>query len=148
MDIYIEFNLNRLRVKTGDEEIEIKIHKDFYSTIPGTESFEMFRDEGTNKELTDFIGRHRNKLGLLARVNYWFFRNRVLVLVDKDVQERATIGQLYAYGTIHLDGRIVSIIKKPETFDSGRLENIELIDSTSINRRGKIIGDVVISKLG
>jgi hypothetical protein len=147
MNIYTEFKLDRLRVKTQEEEIEIKIQKDFYSPIPGTESFEMFRDEGTNKILKDFIERHRNSLGSFAKVNYWFFRNRVLVLVDKDVQERATIGQLYAYGTIHLDGRIVSIIKKPDTFNSDRLENIESIRNTSINRQGKIIGDVMISKL-
>ncbi|WP_276371811.1 hypothetical protein [Chryseolinea sp. H1M3-3] len=148
MNIYVEYKLGRLRLKTGEEEIEVEVQKNFYSSIPGTESFEMFRDEETIMKLSDFISRHRNKLGPLAKVNYWFFRNRVLSLVDKDVQERATIGQLYVYGTLYLDGRIVSIIKKPETFDSGKLESIELIDNTALNRRGKIIGDVIISKLG
>jgi hypothetical protein len=147
MNIYAEFKRDRLRIKTGDEEIEIRISTDFYTPIPGTESFEMFRDKETNTKLKDFIDRQRNNLGLLEKVNYWFFRNRVLVLVDKEVQNLATIGQLYSYGTLNLDGRIVSIIKKPDTFDSDKLENIESIQTTSINRRGKIIGDVVISKL-
>lgn len=106
----------------------------------------MFRDNETNKKLKDFIERQRSKLGPLEKVNYWFFRNRVLVLADKEVQNLATIGQLYSYGTLNLGGRIVSIIKKPDTFDSDKLENIESIQTTSINRRGKIIGDVVISK--
>jgi len=147
MDIYAEFKRDRLRIKTGGEEIEIKIQADFYTPIPGTESFEMFRDKETNKRLKDFIDRHRSNWGLLKKVNYWLFRNRVLVLVDKEVQNLATIGQLYSYGTLNLDGRIVSIIKKPDTFDSDKLENIESIQTTSINRRGNIIGDVVISKL-
>ena len=147
MNIYAEFNRDRLRVKMGGEEIEIKIQTDFYTPIPGTESFEMFRDNETNKKLKNFIDRQRSTLGPLEKVNYWFFRNRVLVLVDKEVQNLATIGQLYSYGTLNLDGRIVSIIKKPDTFDSDKLENIESIQATSINRRGKIIGDVVISKL-
>jgi hypothetical protein len=84
---------------------------------------------------------------VFKKVNYWFFRNRVLVLVDTEVQNLATIGQLHSYGTLNLDGRIVSIIKKPDTFDSDELENIESIQTTSINRRGKIVGDVVISQL-
>jgi hypothetical protein len=147
MNIYAEFNRERLRIKTGDEEIEIEIQADFYTPILGTESFEMFRDKETNEKVKDFIDRHRSTLGLLEKINYWFFRNRVLVLVDKEVQKLATIGQLYSYGTLNLDGRIVSIIKKPDTFDSEKLENIESIQTTSINRRGKIIGDVVISKL-
>jgi hypothetical protein len=87
MNIYTEFKLDRLRVKTQEEEIEIKIQKDFYSPIPGTESFEMFRDEGINKILKDFIDRHRNSLGSFAKINYWFFRNRVLVLVDKECRK-------------------------------------------------------------
>ena len=147
MDIYVEVKRDRLRVKTGDEEIEIKVRTDFYTPIPGTESFEMFLDEKTNEKLKDFIHRHRLKLGLFGKINYWFFRNRVLILVDNEVQQLTTIGQLYAYGTIHLDGRVVSIIKKPLTFDSKKLENIELIKTTSLNRQGKIIGDVLISKL-
>jgi formylmethanofuran dehydrogenase subunit C len=107
MDIYVEVKRDRLRVKTGDQEIEIKIRTDFYTPIAGTESFEMFRDEKTNEKLKDFIHRHRLKLGLFGKINYWFFRNRVLILVDNEVQQLATIGQLYAYGTIHLDGRVV-----------------------------------------
>lgn len=107
----------------------------------------MFRDEKTNKNIKDFIDRQRSKFGLLEKINYWFFRNRVFVLVDKQVQELTTIGQLCSFGTLNLDGRIVSINKKPYSFDSCKLENIESIRTTSINRRGKIIGDIVISKL-
>ena len=125
MNIYAEFKRDRLRIKTEDEEIEIKIQADFYTPIHGTESFEMFRDKETNEKLKDLIDRHRSSLGLLERINYWLFRNRVLVLVDKEVQKLATIGQLYSYGTLNLDGRIVSIIKKPDTFDSENLESIE-----------------------
>lgn len=147
MNIYAEFKRDSLRIKKGDEEIEIKIQANFYTPIPGTESFEMFRDKETNKKLKNFIDRQRSNLGLLEKVNYWFFRNRVLVLVDKEVQNLATIGQLYSYGILNFDGRIVSIIKKPDTFNSDKLENIESIQTTSINRSGKIIGDVVISKL-
>jgi len=147
MNIYTEFKADKIRIKTGVEEIELNIRADFYSSIPRTESFEMFQDNETTRKIKDFIDRHRTKFGLLEKLNYWFLRNRVLVLVDKEVQNLATIGQLCSFGTIHLEGRIVSIIKKPDSFDSNNLQNIESIQTTSINRRGKIIGDVVISKL-
>lgn len=147
MNIYTEFKADKIRIKTGDDEIEINIRADFYSAIPGTESFEMFRDDGTSKQIRDFINGHRNKKGLLERIRYWFFRNSVLVLVDKEAQNLATIGQLHSYATIYMDGRIVSIIKKPDSFDSNKLEDIESINKTSINKRGQTNADVVISKL-
>ncbi len=86
MNIYVEFKRDRLRLKTGEEEIEIKVRPDFYSPIPGTESFYMFHDNATNNRLKDFIGRQRSNLRLFDKVKYLFLRNRVLAVIDKKVQ--------------------------------------------------------------
>lgn len=147
MDIYGEFKKDRLRFKIGTEEIELFISNNFYSPVTGTESFYMFRDNDTTVKLKDFIERHRKKLGLYRRFRYWFLRNRVFVIIDKDVQGLVTIGQIYAYLELHLEGRVISIIKKPETFDSLRLQDVMKLRHMSINRQGNILGDVIISKL-
>lgn len=147
MDIYGEFTKDRLRFKIGTEEIEVLISDNFYLPITGTDSFYMFRDNDTIDKLKDFIERHRIILGLYRRFRYWFLRNRVFVIIDKDVQDLVTIGQIYAYLELYLDGRVISIIKKPEAFDSLQLQDIMKLRHMSINRQGKILGDVIISKL-
>lgn len=134
MNIYIEFKKDRLRVKIGDEQLEINVREDFYSSIPGTESFQMFRDQVTIEKLKDLVNRHREKLGFLKKIQYWFLRNRVLALVDPDVQRLATIGQLHTYATCYLDGRTIAVINKPFRFDSSDLGDIEKIKDAYINR--------------
>jgi hypothetical protein len=147
MNIYIEFKRDRLRVKIGSEQLETIIQGDFYSSIPGTESSYMFRDKVTIEKLEDLVNRHREKLGFFKKIQYWSLHNRVLVLVDNEVQKLATIGQIFTYATCYLDGRIVAVINKPLTFDSSNLADVEKLKDTSINRGWKIKKDIIISEL-
>lgn len=146
MNIYIEFKKSKLRVRIGTEEIEVMIPSNFYSLVPNTESFYMFRDDEINRQLKDLIDRHRSQLVFLRKISYWFFRNTVFSLVDKEVQDLATTEQIYAYAELILDARVNWIVKKPETFNSTNLENIKKIKHTYINR-GRIKGDELISKI-
>ena len=147
MNIYIEFKKDRLRVKIGTKQLETNIQGDFYSSIPGTESSYMFRDQATIEKLKDLVNRHREKLGLFKKIQYWPLRNRVLALVDHEVQKLATIGQIFTYATCFLDGRIVAVISKPVAFDSSDLGDIEKIKDAYINRGRKMKGDIIISEL-
>lgn len=144
MTIYIEFKKSKLRVRIGPENVEIIVSSNFYSLIPSTESYYMFRDDETNARLKDLVDRHRNQLSLLGKIRYWFFRNSVFSLIDKEVQDLVTTEQIYAYATLILDARLNWIIKKPEMFDSTNLEDIEKIKHTYINR-GRIKGNELIS---
>ncbi len=121
------------------DEIAIMISKDFYSG-------KMFRDASTYQKLRGFIYMHLSTLGFVARLRYRFEQNRALLLIDEAVQNHVTIRQLYNYSTLFLDGRSVYIIRKPETFDSLRLENTENIREEYIN--GRMHDDTVLSALG
>ena len=145
MNIYGEFQKAILRVKIGTEEIKIQVQPDFYTPIPGTESFYMFRDMDIISKLKDLVDRHRKNLGLYRKLRYFPLRNRALVVVDKETQDLVTIQQIYAYVTLFLDARVVYVIKKPDNFISDKLESIENIKDSSIN--GHFDGDTIISKL-
>lgn len=146
MTIYIEFKKSKLRAMIGTEEIEIIVPLNFYSLVPRTESYYMFGDDETNVRLKDLVDRHRNRLGLFGKIRYWFFRNSVFSLVDKEAQDLATVEQIYAYATLILDARVIWIIKKPETFNSTNLKDIDKIKHTYINR-GQIKAGGLISKI-
>src|SRR5688500_2504516 len=118
MNIYIEFKRDCLRMKVGNDQIEIKVHSNFYSPIPGTESFYMFQDNKTINRLKELIKRQKNNLRLFTKLKYQLLRNRVLTLVDTEVQDMVTVEQIYSYATLFLDGRVIFVIKKPSTFDS------------------------------
>ena len=144
MNIYVEFKKPKLRVRIGTEEIEVMVPSNFYSSIPGTESFYMFRDDETINRLKDLVERHRSQLGFFGKIRYWFFRNTVFSLVDKEVQGLATLAQIVSYTGLFLDARVDWVIKKPETFDSANLKDAEKIKHTHINR-GRTKGNVVLS---
>lgn len=146
MNIYIEFKKSKLRVMIGTEQIEVAIPSNFYSPVPGTESFYMFREDETNNQLKDLVERHRSHLGFLGKIRYWFFRNSVFSLVDKEVQDLTTLVQIVSYTGLFLNARVDWVIKKPEAFDSTNLNDVEKVRQTYINR-GRVKGDVVLSKM-
>src|SRR5690606_3806368 len=97
MKIYIQFKKLALRIRLKAEEIEVMVPSNFYSSIPGTESFYMFRDDETNNKIKSFIERHKNNLGFFGKIRYWFFRNTVFSLVDREIHDLVTILQLGGY---------------------------------------------------
>lgn len=133
MNIYCELKKNRIRLKIGSEETEIKIRPDFYAKIKGTETYLMFRDKATNAKIGEFIARHRSKLGLFGIFRYMFLRNRALVMLDREVQELMTIRLADAWATLSLDARVVHIVKRPVNFVDSKLEDIESICETGKN---------------
>jgi hypothetical protein len=146
MNIYCELKRNRIKLKIGSEEIEIRIRPDFYSKINGTETYQMFRDKAANGKIRDLVSRHRKKLGLFETWKYLFLRNTAFAMVDEDVQEWMTIRLVHAYATLSLDARVVYVVKRPDHFIDGKLETIESLREANLDN-GEMDGDVPISKL-
>ena len=138
MNVYCEFRKERIRIKINGEEIAVMLRDDFYPR-------KMFKDTITNNKLEGFVYYHRKKLGLIDRIKYRFEKNRVLILINKEVQEFVTIRQMYNYASLFLDGKHVYIIRKREDFNSDKLEETEKITDEYINNRYN--DDTVIAAL-
>jgi hypothetical protein len=138
MNIYCEFRKERIRIKINGEEIAVMLRDDFYPR-------KMFKDTITNNKLEGFVYYHRKNLGLLDRIKYRFEKNRVLILVNKEIQEFVTIRQMYNYASLFLDGKHVYIIRKRDDFNSDKLEETEKITDEYINNRYN--DDTVIAAL-
>ena len=138
MNIYCEFRKERIRIKINGEEIAVMLRDDFYPR-------KMFKDTITNNKLEGFVHYHRKKLGLIDRIKYRFEENRVLILINKEIQEFVTIRQMYNYASLFLDGKHVYIIRKRDDFSSDKLEETEKITDEDINSRYN--DDTVISAL-
>ena len=138
MNIYCEFRKERIRIKINGEEIAVMLRDDFYPR-------KMFKDTITNNKLEGFVRYHRKKLGLIDRIKYRFEENRVLILINKEIQEFVTIRQMYNYASLFLDGKHVYIIRKRDDFNSDKLEETEKITDEYINSRYN--DDTVISAL-
>jgi hypothetical protein len=138
MNIYCEFRKERIRIKINGEEIAVMLRDDFYPR-------KMFKDTITNNKLEGFVYYHRKNLGLLDRIKYRFEKNRVLILINKEIQEFVTIRQMYNYASLFLDGKHVYIIRKRDDFNSDKLEETEKITDEYINNRYN--DDTVIAAL-
>ncbi|HEY5916028.1 MAG TPA: hypothetical protein VIU13_01440 [Chryseolinea sp.] len=138
MNVYCEFRKERIRIKINGEEIAVMLRDDFYPR-------KMFKDTITNNKLEGFVYYHRKKLGLIDRIKYRFEKNRVLILINKEVQEFVTIRQMYNYASLFLDGKHVYIIRKRDDFNSDKLEETEKITDEYINNRYN--DDTVIAAL-
>lgn len=128
MNIYCEFKKERIRIKINGEEIAVQLRDDFYPR-------KMFKDAITNNKLEGFVYYHRKKLGIIDRLKYRFEKNRVLILVDQEIQEFVTIRQMYNYASLFLEGKYVFVIRKKDDFNSDKLEELEKISDQYINSR-------------
>jgi len=128
MNIYCEFRKERIRIKINGEEIAVMLRDDFYPR-------KMFKDTITNNKLEGFVYYHRKNLGLIARLKYRFEKNRVLMLISREIQEFVTIRQMYNYASLFLGGKHVFIIRKRDDFNSDKLEELEHISNEYINTR-------------
>ena len=138
MNIYCEFRRERIRIKINGEEIAVMLRDDFYPR-------KMFKDTITNNKLEGFVYNHRKKLGLIDRLKYRFEKNRVLILISREIQEFVTIRQMYNYASLFLEGKHVYIIRKRDDFNSDKLEDLENISHEYINSRYN--DDTVIAAL-
>src|SRR5690349_1060154 len=120
MNIYCEFNKGRIRIKINGDEIAVQLREDFYPR-------KMFKDAITNNKLEGFVYHHRKNLGLIERLKYRFEKNRVLILITREIQELVTIRQIYNYASLILIGKYVFIIRKKDDFNSEKLEELEKI---------------------
>ena len=138
MNIYCEFKKERIRIKINGDEIAVQLRDDFYPR-------KMFKDATTTNMLEGFVFYHKKKLGLIERIKHRFEKNRVLILLNQEVQDLVTIRQIYNYATLFFEGKSVYIIRKRSDFDSLKLEAIEKITDEYINSRYH--DDTVISNL-
>ncbi len=138
MNIYCEFRRARIRIKINGDEIAVMLRDDFYPR-------KMFKDTITNNKLEGFVYYHRKNLGLIDRLKYRFKKNRVLMLINREIQEFVTIRQMYNYASLFLGGKHVYIIRKRDDFNSDKLEELENISNEYINSRYN--DDTVIAAL-
>ena len=128
MNIYCEFRKERIRIKINGDEIAIQLRDDFYPR-------KMFKDAMTNNKLEGFVYFHRKSLGLFKRLKYRFEKNRVLILINHEIQELVTIRQIYNYVTLFLEGKYVYILRQKNGFNCDKLEELEKISDEYINSR-------------
>jgi hypothetical protein len=128
MNIYCEFKKEKIRIKINGDEIAVQLRDDFYPR-------KMFKDAITSNKLEGFVYYHRKNLGLIDRLKYRFEKNRVLILINREIQEFVTIRQMYNYASLFLEGKYVYIIRKRDGYNSDRLEEIESISDEYINSR-------------
>jgi hypothetical protein len=95
----------------------------------------MFKDAITNNKLEGFVYYHKKSLGFIERLKYRFEKNRVLILINHEIQEFVTIRQIYNYATLFLEGKYVYIIRQKNGFSSEKLEELEKISDEYINSR-------------
>ena len=138
MNIYCEFRRERIRIKIHGEEIAVMLRDDFYPR-------KMFKDTITNNKLEGFVDKHRKKLGLFDRLKHRLKKNRVLILISREIQEFVTIRQIYNHASLFLRGKQVYIIRKRDDFNSDKLEDLENISNEYINSRYN--DDTVIAAL-
>lgn len=138
MNIYCELRKERIRIKINGDEIAIQLRDDFYPR-------KMFKDAITNNKLEGFVYYHKKSLGLIERLKYRFEKNRVLVLINHEIQEFVTIRQIYNYATLFLEGKQVYVIRQKNGFNSDKLEELEKISDEYINSRYN--DDTIISAL-
>jgi hypothetical protein len=128
MNIYCEFTKERIRIKINGDEIAVQLREDFYPR-------KMFKDAITNNKLEGFVYYHRKNLGFIDRLKYRFEKNRVLMLINREIQEFVTIRQMYNYASLFLEGKYVYIIRQREDFNADKLEELEKISDEYINSR-------------
>lgn len=128
MNIYCEFKKDRIRIKISGDEIAIQLRDDFYPR-------KMFKDAITNNKLEGFVYFHKKNLGLIERLKYRFEKNRVLILVSREIQEFVTIRQIYNYASLFLEGKHVFIIRQKGDFNCEKLEQLEKVSDEYINSR-------------
>ena len=138
MNIYCEFRKERIRIKINGDEIAIQLRDDFYPR-------KMFKDAITNNKLEGFVYYHKKSLGFIERLKYRFEKNRVLILINHEIQEFVTIRQIYNYATLFLEGKYVFVIRQKNEFNSEKLEELEKISDEYINSRYN--DDTIISAL-
>jgi len=138
MNIYCEFRKERIRIKINGDEIAIQLRDDFYPR-------KMFKDAMTNNKLEGFVFFHKKELGLFERLKYRFEKNRVLILVNQEIQDYVTIRQIYNYASLFLEGKYVFIIRQKGDFNCDKLEELEKISGEYINSRYN--DDTIISAL-
>ncbi|HMG90380.1 MAG TPA: hypothetical protein VK589_09975 [Chryseolinea sp.] len=128
MTIYCEFRKERIRIKINGDEIAVQLRDDFYPR-------KMFKDAITNNKIEGFVYYHRKNLGIIDRLKYRFEKNRVLLLINREIQELVTIRQMYNYASLFLEGKYVYVIRKRDDFNSDKLEELEKISDEYINSR-------------
>jgi hypothetical protein len=138
MNIYCEFLKEKIRIKINGEEIAVQLRDDFYPR-------KMFKDGITNNKLEGFVVYRKKSLGIIDRLKYRFVKNRVLILISKDIQELVTIRQIYNYASLILDAKFVYIIRKIDTINSEKLEELEKVSNDYIN--GRYHDDTIIASL-
>lgn len=138
MNIYCEFRKERIRIKINGDEIAVQLRDDFYPR-------KMFKDAITNNMLEGFVYVHKKNLGLFERLKYRFEKNRVLILINHEIQQFVTIRQIYNYATLFLEGKYVFVIRQKNGFNSDKLEELEKISDEYINSRYN--DDTIISAL-
>ncbi len=137
MNIFCEFQLDRIRVKIHGDEIAFQVNPDFYKN-------KMFRDSLTSTRIRGYVQFNKGDLTFFERIVYLFRHNRVYILVNKEVQEFVTMRQIHDYATKFMDGRAVFVIPKPDSFDSTVLEDARKIRTEYIHSRH---GDTAVSHL-
>jgi hypothetical protein len=128
MNIYCEFRKDRIRIKINGDEIAIQLRDDFYPR-------KMFKDAITNNKMEGFVYFHRKNLGIIDRLKYRFEKNRVLILISREIQEFVTIRQIYNYASLFLEGKYVYVIRDKPGFNTTKLEELEKISDEYINSR-------------
>ena len=128
MNIYCEFRKDRIRIKINGDEIAIQLRDDFYPR-------KMFKDAITNNKLEGFVYFHRKKLGIIDRLKYRFEKNRVLILISREIQEFVTIRQIYNYASLFLEGKYVYVIRHKDDLNTTKLEELEKVSDEYINSR-------------
>jgi hypothetical protein len=133
MKMYAELAKHRIRCQIGSDSIDIRISADFYKKAKDKAAYQMFLDRNTNKKIRDFIFLHRNKLSFLKKLQYIFFRNVVVIIVDEYVQQLLTIELTQAYGTLAFDARDVFILRGSERAKHSDLRALEELKQMRIN---------------
>ncbi|MEO7695081.1 MAG: hypothetical protein ABIS36_14080 [Chryseolinea sp.] len=138
MTIYCELLLDTIRLKIDDEEIAFQLSPTFYEN-------KMFKDSMTSTRIKGYVHYHKTGLNFFEKLGYALNGNKVYMLVNPNVQELTTIGQIHDYATKILDGRSIFIIPKPVTFDSSVLENIAKLRTEYI--KGSHHGDTSMAQI-
>jgi hypothetical protein len=138
MNVYCEFQLDRIRLKIdGEEEV--------FLVSPGFYSKGMLAKSGMSSRILGYVLYHQSDLNIFQRIKQRIARNRVYVLVNQDVQQYVTLRQIHEFAARFMDGGSMYIIPKPTNFDSTELERIESIRTEYI--KGRQNRDTVMSQL-
>jgi len=143
---YTIFKKNHLEIELCNEEISIPIPENFYSPIPDTESYRMFKEELIITRIKEFIKRQKGNLTFIERIKHRLLLNDVILLIGKDIENTVSLRQLYDFTVLFFNCLNVSILKYPKQLKLMELKELENIKHYSINN-GKFPDNIPVSKI-